>query len=243
VNLELSSDQQLLAETVRRFLAERAVAWVRTMLDDDRGVTDDVWSGLVELGVTDLLEAGDGGSMVDVGVVAMEMGRALFPGPWQSSAVGAATLLPDLDDRMATVAFDGLDLVADAAAADVVLMVSGQSVTALENFDVEPVGTVDGTRKWGRIRPREGGRALAEVDVALARDRVVAATVADGVGAAERPWSLRWPTPRTECSSTGPSAASRPCSTSAQTCCNASSWLGRPPTTPSGPATPATTST
>ena len=191
MDLELSGDQQLLGETVRRFLAERApTSWVRTMLDDDRGVTDDVWSGLVDLGVTDLLGPAGGGSMVDAGLVAVEMGRALFPGPWLSSSVGAATLLPELEGRVGTVAFDGLDVVADAAAADVVVMVLGQSVTALDEFDVEPVRTIDGTRKWGRVRPRAGGRAVEGADVELARDRVVAALVADGVGAAGRALEL-----------------------------------------------------
>jgi alkylation response protein AidB-like acyl-CoA dehydrogenase len=189
VDLELSSDQQLLGETVRRFLAERApLSWVRSLHDDDRGITDEVWSGLVDLGVTDLLAGA--GSMVDAGVVAVEMGRALFPGPWLSSAVGAASLLADLDGRIGTVAFEGLDLVPDAAAADVVLMVTGDAVTAIDDFEVEPVPTVDGTRKWGRVRPRSGGRAVEGADVALALDRTVAAAVADGVGAAERALEL-----------------------------------------------------
>jgi acyl-CoA dehydrogenase len=184
VDLELTADQQLLGETVRRFLAERApVSWVRTLLDDPRGTTDDVWRGLVDLGVTEVL--GDGGSMVDAGVVAMEMGRALHPGPWLSSAVGAATLSPDLDGRVGTVALD-LERVPDAVAADVVLMVVGDSVTSIEEFDVEPLVTVDGTRKWGRVRPQSSGSVVAGADVELARDRLVAATVADGVGAAER---------------------------------------------------------
>jgi alkylation response protein AidB-like acyl-CoA dehydrogenase len=189
VNLELSEDQQLLAETVRRFLAERApIGWVRTMLDDDRGVTDDVWSALVDLGVTNLLDGG--GSTVDAGIVAMEMGRALFPGPWLSSAVGAASLVPGLGDRVGTVAFDGLDHVADATAAQVLVVVDGDRASLVEDFSVEPVPTIDGTRKWGRVTVNGSEAALPDADVALARDRVVAATVADGVGAAERALEL-----------------------------------------------------
>ena len=188
MDLELSPDQELLRDTVRRFLAERAPTnWVRTMLDEPRGTDDDVWGGLVELGVTGLLAGG--GSMVEVGVVAMEMGRAVHPGPWLSSAVGAASLVGDLGDRVGTVAFD-LDRVADAAAADVVLMVVGTSVTAIDDFDAEPLETLDGTRKWGRVRPRSGGRSVDGADVDLTRDRLVTALVADGVGAAERAMEL-----------------------------------------------------
>jgi alkylation response protein AidB-like acyl-CoA dehydrogenase len=189
VDLELSADQQLLTETVRRFLAERApIGWVRTMLDDNRGVTDEVWRGLADLGVTTLLDGG--GSMVDAGLVAMEMGRALFPGPWLASAVGAASLVPDLGDRIGTVALDGLGHVADAGAAEVLVVVEGDTASVVDNFSVEPVATVDGTHKWGRVTVTGPATPLASADVDLARDRVITATVADGVGAAARALEL-----------------------------------------------------
>jgi alkylation response protein AidB-like acyl-CoA dehydrogenase len=65
------------------------------MLDDDRGTTDEVWCGLAELGVTGLLvpedHGGAGMGMVDVGVVLEELGRAVHPGPFLSSAVAAVS--------------------------------------------------------------------------------------------------------------------------------------------------------
>jgi acyl-CoA dehydrogenase len=83
---------------VRRFLADRApITHVRTMLDDERGTTDAVWSGLADLGVVGLLvpeeHGGAGMDMVDAAVVLEELGRALEPGPYASSAVGAVTLI------------------------------------------------------------------------------------------------------------------------------------------------------
>jgi alkylation response protein AidB-like acyl-CoA dehydrogenase len=119
-----SAEQDALRESVRRFLGERApTTWVRAMLDDPRGTTDAVWGGLVELGLTGLLvperHGGHGGGWVDMGVVLEEMGRAVHPGPFFSTAVAAvativsaatpeeqAVLLPDIarGTRIATLA-------------------------------------------------------------------------------------------------------------------------------------------
>ena len=98
MDFEFSEDQELLRATVQRFLAERApISYVRSMLDDERGTTDDVWSSLAALGVTGLLvpEAygGAGMGMVDMAVVLEELGRAVHPGPFTSSAVGAVSLI------------------------------------------------------------------------------------------------------------------------------------------------------
>src|SRR2546425_3444495 len=96
MDFELSEEQEALRRTVRRFLDERApLAYVRVMLDDDRGTTGDVWRGLADLGVTGLLvpeeHGGVGMGMVDVGVVLEELGRAVHPGPFLSSAVAAVS--------------------------------------------------------------------------------------------------------------------------------------------------------
>jgi alkylation response protein AidB-like acyl-CoA dehydrogenase len=98
LDFEFSEDQELLRATVRRFLTERGpIAYVRDMLDDERGTTDDVWSGLSGLGVTGLLvpevHGGAGMGMVDMAVVLEELGRAVHPGPFASAAVGAASLI------------------------------------------------------------------------------------------------------------------------------------------------------
>jgi alkylation response protein AidB-like acyl-CoA dehydrogenase len=98
LDFEFSEDQELLRASVRRFLAEQApIAYVRQRLDDDRGTTDEVWSGLAELGATGLLVperyGGASGGMVDSAVVLEELGRAVHPGPFSSSAVGAVSLV------------------------------------------------------------------------------------------------------------------------------------------------------
>ena len=99
MNLELTEEQIALRDTVRQFLAEKAdiATHVRPLLDDPTGSTDVVWHGLATLGATGVLvpqdDDGLGMSMVEAGVVAEEMGAALNPGPWLSSAVAAARAL------------------------------------------------------------------------------------------------------------------------------------------------------
>jgi alkylation response protein AidB-like acyl-CoA dehydrogenase len=102
MNLELTAEQVALRDTVRRFLAEKAsvTTHVRPMLDDPTGTTDEVWAGLAALGATGVLVpqecGGSGMTMVEAGVVAEELGAALHPGPWLSSAVGATRALTRL---------------------------------------------------------------------------------------------------------------------------------------------------
>ncbi|UXA05744.1 acyl-CoA/acyl-ACP dehydrogenase [Mycobacterium sp. SMC-2] len=102
MNLELTDEQVALRDTTRRFLAEKAPIsdHVRPLLDDPTGTTDAVWRGLANLGTTGLLvpenNGGAGMTMVEAGVVAEELGAALHPGPWLSTAVGAARALTRL---------------------------------------------------------------------------------------------------------------------------------------------------
>ncbi len=111
MNLELTDEQAALRDTTRRFLAEKAPSsgHVRELLDDPTGVEAPVWRGLADLGVTGLLvpeeHGGAGMTMVEAGVVAEELGAALHPGPWLSTAVAAARALTRLrgDDGAATI--------------------------------------------------------------------------------------------------------------------------------------------
>ncbi|OBI86760.1 acyl-CoA dehydrogenase family protein [Mycobacterium asiaticum] len=108
MNLELTEEQIALRDTVRRFLAERAPisGHVRALLDEPTGSTEAVWRGLADLGATGLLvpeaAGGAGLSMVDAGIVAEELGAALYPGPWLSTAVGAVRALTRLGGEAAS---------------------------------------------------------------------------------------------------------------------------------------------
>ena len=70
------------------------VARVRAAEEDAAATFDDVWKGLVELGVPGIGLAeeagGGGGTMLDVGVALEGCARAMVPGPLLGSGVGAA---------------------------------------------------------------------------------------------------------------------------------------------------------
>jgi alkylation response protein AidB-like acyl-CoA dehydrogenase len=110
VDFEFSSEQEMLRESVRAYLAAKApISSVRAGYDtptSDRAV----WDGLVELGLVGLLVAeehgGAGMGMVDAAVVLEELGRAVCPAPYAASAIGAVSLadvalLPRLADGSA----------------------------------------------------------------------------------------------------------------------------------------------
>jgi len=130
VDFEFSPEQEALRASVRRFLDDRApLTWVRERYDEPRGTTDDVWQGLADLGVLGLLvpehDGGAGMGMVDAAVVLEELGRAVHPGPFASSAIGATNLLVELDDGDATS--DLLSkLAAGSAIGTVALLESGR---------------------------------------------------------------------------------------------------------------------
>ena len=104
MNLERTPEQQALADSLRRYLSERAPIrpYVRNMLDHLTGTTPEIWKGLAGMGVTSLLVpeelGGAGMGMVDMGVVLEEMGQVIHPGPFLSSAVAAVSAIASVGD-------------------------------------------------------------------------------------------------------------------------------------------------
>src|SRR3974390_2457933 len=98
MDFEFSTEQEMLRSSVRSFLAD--VAPISSVRSGAR--SDDVWKGLADLGVLGLLVperyGGAGMGMVDAAVVLEELGRAVCPSPFLSSAIGAMPLLADLGD-------------------------------------------------------------------------------------------------------------------------------------------------
>ncbi|KZS83767.1 acyl-CoA dehydrogenase family protein [Mycobacterium persicum] len=144
MNLELSEEQLALRDTVRRFLAEKAPisGHVRALLDDPTGTTEAVWRGLAELGTTGLLVppeyGGAGMTMVEAGVVAEELGAALHPGPWLSTAVAATRALRRCD--------------AGPAAAQIFTGIAeGTTIATVGPLDIKTLPTADGTTLDGEL--------------------------------------------------------------------------------------------
>ncbi len=238
MDFEFSSEQEMLRESVRGFLAAKApMSTVRAGYATPAGDRE-VWDGLVELGVVGLLvgeeSGGAGMGMVDAAVVLEELGRAVCPAPYASSAIGAVSLaddalLPRLADGSAigtlaifepdarygwhapttravragdTWRLDGVKVhVADAAAADVLLVTALDGDGALglfevDDFEAESTPTVDGSRKQARVvlsgsvGRRIESRPDTEAAIARTLDRVGVAATVDGVGAAQRALEL-----------------------------------------------------
>jgi alkylation response protein AidB-like acyl-CoA dehydrogenase len=94
-----SEEQEMLRKSARDFLAkESPMPYVRKMMEDDRGFTDDLWKKMADLGWMGLIlpeeHGGAGLDFVDLIVVLEEMGRVVLPGPFFSTVVlGGVTLL------------------------------------------------------------------------------------------------------------------------------------------------------
>jgi alkylation response protein AidB-like acyl-CoA dehydrogenase len=166
LDFEFSEDQELLRATVRRFLVEQApISYVRALLDDERGTTDEVWSGLASLGATGLLVpescGGSGRGMVDMAVVLEELGRMVHPGPFVSSAVGAVSMvdLAGSDDDRAKL---------------LPRLASGETIGTFAVSDAGDTRAVEADGEW-RLR----GEKLNVPDAVAADVVIVTAPVAD----------------------------------------------------------------
>ena len=166
MNLELTDEQKALRDTVRRYLAEKAsvTTHVRPMLDDPTGTTDEVWAGLAALGATGVLVpqeyGGSGMTMVEAGVVAEELGAALHPGPWLSSAVAAARVLTRMVTGASAAAL--LTGIADGSTVATVGPLTGPRPSAVE--------TTEGVVLHGDIAALQDA-AAAGVVLVFAEDR------------------------------------------------------------------------
>ena len=101
----LSEEQVLLQETVRRFLAARCpTPRVREIMETPTAHDAELWRGLAELGVPSILapepHGGLGQELLDLAIVAEELGYAATPGPFLASAM-ATVALAHCDDATA----------------------------------------------------------------------------------------------------------------------------------------------
>ncbi|MBX3412177.1 MAG: acyl-CoA/acyl-ACP dehydrogenase [Pirellulales bacterium] len=97
MEFDLSDTQRLMQQTARTFLAgECPTSRVRRLMDSDTAYDPELWSGMAEQGWLGMIVAeSDGGlglGLVELAVVAEEMGRACLPGPFLSNLWASATL-------------------------------------------------------------------------------------------------------------------------------------------------------
>jgi len=176
VELDLTDDQAFFARTTRKFLAaECPIATVRALESSADGFDRDYWKAGCELGWTSMLvsETDGGGSLsghgiLDLVLVAEEMGAAVAPGPLVPVSVVASTIsahgsyaqraawLPGLlsgDLIGAWVSADG-SVVEAGAQADVFLVTDAdrmQRLVAAADASVTPLGGLDLVRRFARV--------------------------------------------------------------------------------------------
>jgi alkylation response protein AidB-like acyl-CoA dehydrogenase len=98
MDFSLTEEQQMLRTMARTFLtAECPKKLVHLMVKDERGYPPKLWKQMAELGWMGLAipeeYGGTGGSLLDLAILAEEMGRACLPGPFFSTAVLAGLSL------------------------------------------------------------------------------------------------------------------------------------------------------
>lgn len=163
----LSPEQVLLKDTVKRFLAEQyPTARVRQIMESATGHDETLWAGLMELGVGGLLvPTAQGGlerELLDLALVAEELGYAAAPGPFLGCAMATVALVEGGDESQRAAWLPGL--------------ASGNAIGTLalgeEGSEWDPE-RLQATAKGGRLRGRKPlvpYASLADFIVVAARD-------------------------------------------------------------------------
>jgi alkylation response protein AidB-like acyl-CoA dehydrogenase len=113
VDFELSDEQLMLRDATRRLLeAHSPLTEVRRLADTDTGFDPDVWARGAELGWPVLAvseEAGGaGGDLVDLAIVAEELGRMVHPGPLQPTSIVAIAAARHADAELRNQVLDSI---------------------------------------------------------------------------------------------------------------------------------------
>lgn len=102
----LSEDQLLLKDTIKRFLAEQCpTTRVRRIMEGEPALGRGLWTQLAELGVAGVIApAAHGGlerELLDLALVAEELGYAAAPGPFLGCAMASVALIEGGDEAAA----------------------------------------------------------------------------------------------------------------------------------------------
>jgi alkylation response protein AidB-like acyl-CoA dehydrogenase len=164
----LSEDQLLLKDTIERFLAERCpTARVREIMDSDSGHDDRLWASLAELGVAGIVVPADHGGLghelLDLALVAEELGYAATPGPFLGSAMATVALVESGDSALQQRWLPGL---ASGEAIGTVAMGEDGSVWSPERMRA----TVEGGR-LSAVKPLVPYASVADFLLVAGRDR------------------------------------------------------------------------
>jgi len=101
----LSEDQLLLKDTIKRFLAEQCpTTRVRQIMEADSDAEKQLWRELAELGIAGVIVPSDHGGqereLLDLALIAEELGYAATPGPFIGSAMATVALVEGGDGTL-----------------------------------------------------------------------------------------------------------------------------------------------
>ena len=201
-----NDEQQAIKETAREMLAKRSpLAKVREAAES-RTYDDGLWKEICELGWPGIAIAeengGQGLAMVELAILAEELGYACAATPFLSNASAGIFIERAGSDEQRERWLGGIasgeergaaafeprsnDLVPDAEGAAVLVLNDGDRAVIVEAGDaqIEPAELIDATRSYAKVSA-SGGDALAG-DVEAAADRSVVALAAELTGIAQR---------------------------------------------------------
>jgi alkylation response protein AidB-like acyl-CoA dehydrogenase len=208
VNFDFTDDQQAIKRTAKDLLADRFNMEKVRALAEAGEYDDSIWSELCELGwpgiFIDEEYGGQGLGTVELIILMEELGYALAPLPLLSNAAAGLALaaggsdeqkerwLPGIasGEARGTVGLLGPDgsaaLVPDADSAEVIILCGHEGRTIVERSEaqVDPVETMDPTRRYARVRANGAGEPL-EGDHLPGLSRACAAVAAEITGAAQ----------------------------------------------------------
>jgi len=136
MDLGLSEEQELLKNSARDFLEKEVPeSYVREMEEDERGYSPEVWKKMADLGWQGLMipedQGGTGFGFLDLVVLIEEFGRALVPGPFISTMIGATAIMEGGSDQQKS------DVLSRVASGDTILTLALTEPSA--RFDAEGV--------------------------------------------------------------------------------------------------------
>jgi alkylation response protein AidB-like acyl-CoA dehydrogenase len=209
MNFDFSDDQHAIKRTARELLTERFKPERVRELAEAGEYDDAVWKELCELGWPGIFIGEEHGGQelgtVELIILMEELGYALAPLPFLSNAAAGLVLdaagsdeqkerwLPGIasGEARGTVGIlkdDGeAKLVPDADTADVILLLGHEGARIVERAqaEVEPVDTMDATRRFSRVRGGASGDPL-EGDRIPGVSRMAAALAAELTGIAQK---------------------------------------------------------
>ncbi len=201
MRFSFTEEQDMFRDAVRDLFADLCPPEaVRASWANDDGRVPGLWAALAEMGVLAALapEAAGGLGMDDVDVVRLleEAGYAGVPEPLMEHAAIAVPALADAaSDRLeaaiagestVTVAFAGGGPVLAAAVADALVVERDGDLVAAGAWDLEPVTSIDQSRRLARVGEIRDAAVLTGADPILAYDRAVLGTAAQSIGVARR---------------------------------------------------------